>query len=49
MAGLGSETDADEGAVKVSRKALRRGLVRILIGISSRMCENVRRWLIRLR
>lgn len=37
-----------DGALKLSRKAPRRGFVRILIGISSKMYEKVRRWLIKL-
>jgi hypothetical protein len=37
-----------EGSARVPRKELRRALVRILRGISSRMVENIKRWLIKL-
>src|ERR1700690_3440913 len=41
-------TEEGEGSARVPRKELSNALVRILRGISSRMVENVRRWLIRL-
>lgn len=40
--------DRGEGSASVPRNEVRRGLVRILRGISSRIVENVNRWAIRL-
>ena len=37
-----------EGSAIVPRKESKRALVRIFSGISSRMVENVKRWLIKL-
>jgi hypothetical protein len=46
--GDASSRGEGEGSARVPRKELSSALVRILKGTSSRMVENVRRWLIRL-
>lgn len=48
LSGVASERGDGRDSVSVPRNALRRGFVRILSGISSKIEANVRRWLIRL-
>lgn len=46
--GWASARGREDTSVSVPRNELSRGFVRILSGISSRMDENVSRWLMRL-